>query len=243
MAKNKELQTQNTALSQRNNTMRELQALAEQKSAEILQRINSTTERISKSKQAADLAKAMKSGLFGKTAKKTDATANAIVAANAALTEMNDLIQGSIELTCSSRQFAEFMIEEMSNEMINGIEDAGRKITEFSTETHEAMKVIIDATKEFVAKQKADEKRQKALEKKHSDLQLKLDEKDREHIKHIKKIQKTLAKKDLSDKEQAEIIQKITEELRIHKIITLVLSITSLVISLGTLVFFIIQKY
>jgi hypothetical protein len=172
MAETTELQITANGLMTQDMTVQELHTLAEHKSAEILQRINATTERIAEAKQSAEAAKSMKSGWFGKTRKKTDATANAVVSTNAALSEMNTLLQESIRFTCSSIQFAQVMHKTMAYMMVNGFKDTDGKIKRLSGDSKEAVQLILDEADDFV-------KKQLAVERKQTELQVRLDEKDK----------------------------------------------------------------
>jgi hypothetical protein len=293
MAENMELQTLKNELTRTDITPSELQKLAEDKSVEILQKIDATTARIAEAKQEGELAKDMKSGWWGKTAKKADTTANAVVATNAALSEMNNLLQESIRFTCSSIQFAQVMHKTMAYMMVNGFKDANGQITKLSGDSKETVQLILDEADNFVTKQLA-------VETKQSEMHKRLDEKDRidedqnqrlEKINYIfenerEKIKKTFEEKeqidkdqserlenlqrllvekdqidekqedkirllveytkqkDVLDKEQSENIKKIMEELKIgvtQKKNAQIFSIIALVISVGTLVFFIMR--
>jgi hypothetical protein len=237
MTETTELQTLNNELSRTDTAPSDWQKLAEEKSVEILQKINATTERIAEAKQEAESAKAMKSGGFfgGKTRKKTDATANAVVATNAALSEMNNLIQESIRFTCSSIQFARAMHGAMAYMMVNGFKNANGQITQLSSDSKEAVQLILDEADDFIQKQFA-------VEKKQSEMQQWLDEQEKE----IRLLVEYTKQKDILDKEQDENIQKIMDDLKsgnLHKKMALAFSIAALVISVGTLVFSMLRFY
>jgi hypothetical protein len=242
MTETKGLQTFKNELIQEDITPAELQKLAENKSIEILQKINATAERIREAKHEADLAKAMKSGWFGKTGKKADATANAVVAANTALSEMNNLLQESIRFTCSSIQFAQVMHKTMAYMMVNGFKDTNGQITRLSSGSQEVVQLILEEADDFVTKQLA-------VEEKQAEMHRRLDEKDKidgeqnQRLENLKttfenereRINKTFdekdkideeqeneicllveytKQKDVLDKEQSEHIQKIMDELK-----------------------------
>jgi len=239
MAKNKEQQAKKPTLSRKNITKKQLNAQADQKSEEILQRIHENTIRISEAKKEAALAGSMPSGAFGKTARKTNANTKTLLIVTTALSEMNDLIQESVRFTCSSIELAQVMHKNIKNKVANGFKGTDGKIIRLSEDSDEAMKAVddyLDEVEDFIAGQKATEKKSQDLEKKQYELSLRQDEKDLEYSNLKKRLQKL-------EKEQAENIQRIMDGLRLYKIVTLVLSITAMVVSLGTLVFFILQKY
>jgi hypothetical protein len=249
MAETTELQTLKNELIRTDIAPAELQKLAEDKSVEILQKINATTERIAESKELAEDAKNMRSGWFGKTRKKADATANAVVAANAALSEMNNLLQESIRFTCSSIQFAQVMHKTMAYMMLNGIKDTNGQITQLSNDSKEAVQLILDEADDFVTKQLAVEEKQSEMYRSLERLQNLFVEKeqiDEKQEKEIRLLVEYTKQKDVLDKEQGDNIQKITEELKLiitQKKAALVFSIFALVISLGTLGLFILRFY
>jgi hypothetical protein len=217
MVETTELQITAKELITQDMTAQELQTLAEHKSVEILQRINATTERVAEAKQSAEMAKAMKSGWFGKTRKKADATANAVVSTNAALSEMNSLLQESIRFTCSSIQFAQVMHKTMAYMMVNGFKDTDGKIKRISGDSQEAVQLILDEADDFV-------KKQLAVERKQTELQTRLDEKDKideeqnqrlEKLHAIfederSKIKNILDDKNKIDQEQSDRLNEIT---------------------------------
>jgi hypothetical protein len=223
-------------------TLSELQILAEDKSLEILQKINVTMERIAGAKQEAELAKAMKSGLFGKTGKKLDATTNALVETNEAVSEMNNLLQDSIRFTCSSIQFAQVMHKTMAYMMVNGFKDANGEITKISINSKEFVQIILDEAEDFV-------KKQLAVEETQAEIQRKLFEKDKidkEQEKDIQFLLNYAKKKDILDKEQNENIQKIIDGLKasvVGRKIDFAFSITALLISIGTLTLFFLHLF
>jgi hypothetical protein len=216
MTENMELQTLKNELMRTDIAPHELQKLAEDKSVEILQKINTTTERIAEAKQEADLAKAMKSGWLGKTRKKTDATANAVVATNAALSEMNNLVQESIRFTCSSIQFAQVMHKTMAYMMVNGFKDTSGQITQLSSESQGAVQLILDEADDFVTKQLAVEEKQAEMHRK-LDEKNKIDEDQNQRLDKLKnifederlKINKSFDEKNKIDKEQSERLENL----------------------------------
>jgi hypothetical protein len=196
----------------------EWQKLAETKSVEIFQKINATTERIRKAKQEADLAKAMKSGWFGKTGKKADATANAVVTTNAALSEMNTLLQESIKFTCISIDLAKAMYKTMAYMMVNGFKDSNGRIIQLSNDSKEAVQLILDEADDFVKKQLAVEEKQAEMHRR-LDKKDKIDEEQNQRLETLKttfenereRINKAFNKKDKIDEEQENEIRLLVE--------------------------------
>jgi hypothetical protein len=217
MAKKTALQTTATDLIPQDMMPRELQALAENKSIEILQKINATTERIAEAKEVAENAANMKSGWFGKTGKKATATANAVVATNEALSEMNDLLKESIRFTCSSVQFAQVMHKTMAHMMVKGFKDTDGQIIKLSGDSKEVVQSILDEADDFV-------KKQLVVEEKQAEFHAKLDEKekiDEEQNRRLEKlhtifeverskVKNILDEKDKVDQEQSERLNEIT---------------------------------
>ncbi|MHB9292198.1 hypothetical protein Holit_01292 [Hollandina sp. SP2] len=216
MIETTKLQTLKNELMRTDTKPAELQKLAENKSVEIVRRIHATTKHITEAKQEADSAKAMKSGWFGKTGKKADATANAVVMTNAALSEMNDLIQESIKFTCSSIQFAQVMHKTMAYMMVNGFKDTNGQITQLSSDSKEAVQLILDEADDFVTKQLAVEKKQVEMHRR-LDAKDKIDEEQNQRLEKLKtifedereKVTKTFDAKDKIDEEQNQRLEKL----------------------------------
>jgi hypothetical protein len=222
MAETMELQTLRNELTRTDIAPHELQKLAEDKSVEILQKINATTERITEAKQEAEFVKAMKSGWFGKTRKKADATANAVVTTNEALSEMNNLLQESIRFTCSSIQFAQVMHKTMAYMMVNGFKDTNGQITQLSADSREAVQLILDEADDFVTKQLAVEEKQAEMYRRLNE-QDRIDEEQNHRLEKLKTIfedtheetKKTFDEKNKIDQEQSkrlENLQKLLAE-------------------------------
>jgi hypothetical protein len=221
MVKNKELMVKNPLA-------QNLQVQAEQKSNEIFQKIEAANIKISDAKIFAKAANKMESGWFGKTEKKADAIAKVTVMNSEALAEINDIVQESIRFTCASIQLAQNMHKNMAYMMVKGFKDANGQITKLSSGSRIFVKRIIDDTKNYIDKQQAVEKKQYEMHKRQEEIEKKIHD------------QTKLTKK--KDKEQTKNFHKIMDELRFYKKVTLVLSIIAVVISLGTLVFYIINK-
>jgi hypothetical protein len=143
----------------------ELQEIAEKSATSILQKIKEREKSIAEAKSEAQLAADIKTGFWriGNTDEKLDATANALVKTNAALAEMNDLIQESIKFTCTSLQFAQVMHKTMAHLMVTGFKDANGNIQNLAGESKEFVQLILDEAEDFVSKQQAVEERQTVL--------------------------------------------------------------------------------
>jgi hypothetical protein len=212
------------------------QPLAKQKSVEILQKIHATTRRIEESKQDADWAEALDFGSFiawfPKTEKKVNAIASAVVSTNEAMMELLNLVQESIQFICSSIQFAQAMRKTMADMMVNGFKNTNGQMTQLSNNGKKAVQSILNGANDFVTKQRA-------VEKKQADMYRRIDEIDKVDEEQNQRLE---ALKSIFDVER----EKIFGELKlgnIHKKTALVLSIVALVISLGTLVLFILHFY
>ena len=122
----------------------ELQAIAEKSAASILLKIKEREKSIRTAEDAAKNAAKIETGFFriGKTDEKVDATANALIMTNAALAEMNDLIQESIKFTCTSIQFAQVMHKTMAHLMVSGFKDANGNIQQLAGESKEFVQLI-----------------------------------------------------------------------------------------------------
>lgn len=196
-------------------THQELAELAERKSAEILQKIKETTERIAAAQQEAKKAKEMTAGglgnIFGgKTRKKLTATANGLVATNAALATMNDLLQESIRFTCVSLQFAQVVNKTMSHMMASGFKDASGLVTRLSDDSKEFAQMILDETEDFVRKQMAVEAQQ-------AELKARIDDTARvneEQTERLNELAAQLEKKRQVDNAQEVAIQQLIARLK-----------------------------
>jgi hypothetical protein len=216
MAENMELQTFKNELTRTDITPSELQKLAENKSVEILQKINATTERIAEAKQEAESARDMKTGWFGKTEKKATATANAVVVTNVALAEMNNLVQESIRFTCSSIQFAQVMHKTMAFMMVNGFKGTDGRIIELSRDSQEAVQSILDEADDFVTKQLKVEMKQEEMHQR-LDKKDKFDEEQNQRLEKLKnifeaereKVTRCFDKNDKVDEEQNQRLEKL----------------------------------
>lgn len=227
----------------------QLQAIAEQKAASILAKIKDHEEKIQSAKKSANDANNIKTDFwrFGNTGKKVDATATALVETNEALKEVNDLIQESIKLTCTSIQFAQVMHKTMAHMMVNGFRDASGNIQKLAGESQDFVQLILDGAEDFVKKQLIVEQKQAALEiwkeqkdtidaeqsRRLEELQTLLDDNktdDEARQKEIRLLFDYAKQKDQLDKEQSALIQELAKHQKISKI-AIALSMLSLITS------------
>jgi DNA-directed RNA polymerase len=264
MAKNDLVINKDKALIE-NGSPEDLQVLAEKKATEILQKIDESNARIAEANDAADKAKAMKSGgIFGgKTRIKADATANALVTTNKAVTEMNNLIQESVRFTCASVHFAQVMHKTMAFMMVQGFRDSNGNIKKLAGDSKRFAQQILDEADDFVQKQFKVESKQTELQEGIEANTQKID-KNREsiginakqiegnrniidtHTKQIEYLQRKFDENDQLNKEQNAIIEKNMNELKSTaalKHLTFVLSVVALLISIGMLIFFVMHLY
>jgi len=151
----------------------ELQAIAEKKSAYILEKIQSQSKNIESAKKFADEAKEYKRVWYKPFAgdSKTDKVADALVQTNAAMSGLSDLIQESVRFTCVSIQFAQVMHKTMAYMMVNGFKDSNGNQQKLAASSQEFVEEILNAAEDFVAAQLLAEKKQ-------AEIKTRLDQKD-----------------------------------------------------------------
>lgn len=181
-----------------NLTTGEIKNIAEEKATYILLKIKENNSRVTIAKQKANDAKNMKIGLFGiGNKKKTNGIANAVVATNEALAEMNELIQECIRFSCASIKFATTMSETISRMVVSGFKNRDGKIIHLTNAEKEMAEMIISEADNFTKNQ---------LEMEHKQL---------EQNERIQSINQKMSIKDKVDKEQTERLNKIEEILDI----------------------------
>ena len=203
----------------------ELEEFAEEKAKVIIEKIELSTQMISEAKDAAEIAGNMKSGWFGKTRKKSDATADAVIATNEAVAEMNELLQESIRFTCISLDLAKAMSEHMSALIVNGFKNREGKIIKLSADSEEQALYIIQQAETFAKNQLEVEMKQTVQDSKIDNLAEKvssnarrLNEKDKidaEQSKRLEELGALLNNKDLVDQKQEEAISKNSEAIKV----------------------------
>lgn len=218
-----------------------LQKYAKEKSKEILIKINDLAERIEDAKDDADRANSMKAGWFGKTKKKANATSDALVKTNEALSQMNTIVQESIKFSCISVAFSTVMHKSMAEMVADGFRRSNGEIVKLNENGKDFAEVIISQAEDFSRRQLEIEgiknKQEKDIEdmKSHSDSrddQLerliaqktldvinKSDSNDVRHDKEISKLKEVadsvLSKSDMNDEKHdrqiAELYKLVNE--------------------------------
>ena len=188
----------------------ELKAYAEKKSAEILEMINESTRKVAQAKDAAETARNMKiSWFFGRgTAKKTNATAEAVTKTNLAVAELAQLTQNTIQYTCMSIEFARVMHQTMARMMASGFKDAHGCIQTVDANAQEFVQHILDEAESFAKNQKAVEERQAAQDKKLSDIS-----------QLVQENRKKLQEKDNIDAAQQKCIDKNRADISTNRVL------------------------
>jgi DNA repair exonuclease SbcCD ATPase subunit len=190
---------------------KDLKALAEQKATEILQKINDTSIRIAEAKENAKAAQEMKAGGFfgGRTKKKLEATSNAVVKTNEAVSELNNLVQESVRFTCASIQFAQVMHKTMAHLLVKGFKDTDGNIQKLSGSSKEAVETIMAEAEDFVQKQLA-------VEKKQAEMQSKLDEREKvaeEHKSRLNDLNSLIKDIQKIEQEHEKLIKELLEDM------------------------------
>lgn len=128
-------------------------SLAEQASQDILWKIKEASVRIEDAKSEAEKAKTMKAGWFGKTGKKTDATADALVRTNEAVADMHALVQESIRFTQLNGQLSKAMHLAMSKMVVEGFKDRDGEIVHLNDSGAEFAQILMEEAESFSEKQ------------------------------------------------------------------------------------------
>lgn len=213
----KELQISSSKLEKMSSS--QLEAFAEEKSKFILEKIELSTQKITDAKEAAEDAANMKSGLFGRTKKKADATADAVIATNEAIGEMNELLQESIRFTCLSLSFAQAMSKHMSALIVKGFENRDGEFIKLSSDSEEQAMYIVQQAEAFAKNQLEVEMKQASQDSKIENLadkvsenENRLNEKDNldsEQSADIAANRKRLDEKDIIDAEQSKRLEEL----------------------------------
>lgn len=219
----KELQISSSKLEKMSSS--QLEAFAEEKSKFILEKIELSTQKITAAKEAAEDAANMKSGWFGRTKKKADATADAVIATNEAIGEMNELLQESIRFTCLSLSFAQAMSKHMSALIVKGFENRDGEFIKLSSDSEEQAMYIVQQADAFAKNQLEVEMKQASQDSKIENLADKVSENenrlnekdiiDAEQSKRLEELGAILNNKDLVDQKQEEAISKNTEAIKV----------------------------
>lgn len=200
-------------------TPSQLETFAEKKSKFILEKIDQSIKKISDAKCSAEYANNMSSGWFGKTRKKADVTANALIATNEAVAEMNDLLQESIRFTCLSLSFAQVMSKHMSALIVNGFKNRDGEFIKLSSDSEEQALYIVRQAESFANNQLKVETKQAEqntkidnLAAKVSKTEIRLNEKDsldEEQNKKLSNIIDLLSEKEKIDIEQSRRLEEL----------------------------------
>lgn len=214
---NKELQISTSKLEKMSPA--QLETFAEEKSKFILEKIELSTQKITDAKDAAEDAANMKSGWLGKTKRKADATADAVIATNEAIGEMNELLQESIRFTCLSLSFAQAMSKHMSALIVKGFKNRDGEFIKLSSDSEEQAMYIVQQAEAFAKNQLEVEMKQEAqdtkienLSDKVSETEIRLNEKDSldsEQSANIAANRKRLDEKDIIDAEQTKRLEEL----------------------------------
>ena len=149
----------------------------------ITTHIDTLGKKIEESKKEAETAQNQKSGLFGKTAKKADMIANALVKNAEADSEMHTLVQQVIKFSCLSTFAYHNIVQELNDIMENGFKNSDGDIIHLNNTSKELAESVIYSVQEA---NKTNEK--------HFELENKSDKNDEKH-----------------DRQISELYQKITE--------------------------------
>lgn len=220
-----------------------LQKYAEDKSTQILIKINDLAERIDDARDDAEKAKNMKAGWFGKTKKKANATSDALVKTNEALAQMNTIVQESIKFTCISVAFSTVMHKAMAEMVADGFKRSNGELVKLNESGKDFAKIIISQAEDFSKRQleienlkekqnkdisdmkshsdSRDDELERLIAQKTLDVINKSDAKDIRHDKEIAKLKKTarsvLSKSDQNDEKhdrQIDELYRLIEENR-----------------------------
>lgn len=184
-----------------------------------MEKIELSTKKITDAKEAAETADNMKSSWFGKTRKKADATANAVIATNEAVAEMNELLQESIRFTCLSLSFAQAMSKHLFILIVEGFKNRDNEFIKLSSDSEEQAMYIVQQSEAFAKNQLEVKNKQVAQDSKIDNITDKvfdninrLDEKDKldtEQSENIQKIFGSLSEKDRIDVEQTQCLEEL----------------------------------
>ena len=153
----------------------------------ITTHIDTLGKKIEESKKEAETAQNQKSGLFGKTAKKADMIANALVKNAEADSEMHTLVQQVIKFSCLSTYSYHNIVQEMSNIIENGFKNTDGDIIHLNNTAKDIAESIIYSVQEA---NKTNEK--------HFELENKSDKNDEKHDRQISELYQKI--KELEEK-------------------------------------------
>ena len=114
----------------------------------ITTHIDTLGKKIEESKKEAETAQNQKSGLFGKTAKKADMIANALVKNAEADSEMHTLVQQVIKFSCLSTFAYHNIVQELNDIMENGFKNSDGDIIHLNNTSKELAESVIYSVQE-----------------------------------------------------------------------------------------------
>ena len=153
----------------------------------ITTHIDTLGKKIEESKKEAETAQNQKSGLFGKTAKKADMIANALVKNAEADSEMHTLVQQVIKFSCLSTYSYHNIVQEMSNIIENGFKNTDGDIIHLNNTAKDIAESIIYSVQEA-----------NQTNEKHIELENKSNENDEKHDRQISELYQKI--KELEEK-------------------------------------------
>ncbi len=189
----------------------ELKQYASLKARQILEKLANLNKKIDDAKELANGAQGHKSGWFGKTAAKVDATAYALVQTNEALDELAQVQQNTLLYVCLSTRFAAVMIEAIAELVANGFTNTNGNVQEIDENTKIFARTIMSTANEFIRKQMAVDVRiddnKRRLDRKDD-----LDEKQSTDIANNKRL---IDENTAADLERDKRINALEEEVRL----------------------------
>jgi hypothetical protein len=176
----------------------QLTAYGEKASSAILEKINQSAERIALAKRRASDAESMKTGIFGGTAKKTDATATAVVATNEAVHEMNELMRALIVYTQLNSKLSKVMNGAMARMMAEGFKDRDGHLVELNQNGEDFANIVMQEAEDFSTRQLEVENMQSEQSAKIEDINkqsLKRSQENENKISELKRIAQSEVKR------------------------------------------------
>ncbi len=153
----------------------------------ITTHIDTLGKKIEESKKEAETAQNQKSGLFGKTAKKADMIANALVKNAEADSEMHTLVQQVIKFSCLSTFAYHNIVQELNDIMENGFKNSDGDIIHLNNTSKELAESVIYSVQEA-----------NQTNEKHIELENKSNENDEKHDRQISELYQKI--KELEEK-------------------------------------------
>ena len=153
----------------------------------ITTHIDTLGKKIEESKKEAETAQNQKSGLFGKTAKKADMIANALVKNAEADSEMHTLVQQVIKFSCLSTFAYHNIVQELNDIMENGFKNSDGDIIHLNNTSKELAESVIYSVQEA-----------NQTNEKHIELENKSDKNDEKHDRQISELYQKI--KELEEK-------------------------------------------